>query len=166
MGAYKEQFLYGVDASTGPDRMAVAVARLQADGTIQIEELIAEAGERMSRKDSILFRILTRVQIKDCGHATPCWVWTGPNSGPEDGGRGRGYPRFSIDGQTVAVHRVLWMHFHGFLPSSRQLDHLCENRMCINPDHFKKVTQKAHAKRDGRHRNFGKNADGIGEYDE
>lgn len=115
--------------------------------------LQAEKEVASERRTGILIRIIDRVVVEWRGYKTPCWIWTGPNSGSPDR-RGGDYPRFSIDDQTVAVHRVLWMHFHGFLPSKRQLDHLCEVRMCINPDHFAKVTQKAHAKRDGRHKNF------------
>lgn len=118
-----------------------------------VQRLIADAGQ--SRRDLIMVRILERVEVKDCGYKTPCWLWTGPDSG-DDSRRGGGYPRFSVDDHTCAVHRVLWMHFHGFLPSKRQLDHLCEVRLCVNPDHFEKGTQSGHSKRDGRVANFHK----------
>ena len=62
------------------------------------------------RRDDILRRILERV-CKD--PLTDCWNWTGPTSGE---GRGGGYGRMSVSGQTCAVHLVMFTHFHGYIP--------------------------------------------------
>lgn len=75
----------------------------------------------------------------------PCHLWTGPDSGKI--GRGAGYPRMSLDGQTVAVHLVLWTNEHGYIPGRKTLDHKCRNRICINLDHLEMVTMKENAKR-------------------
>lgn len=75
-------------------------------------------------------------------------VWTGPTSG--SAGRGAGYPRMSLNDQTVAVHRVVYTHFHGYIPGNRQVDHTCENRLCINPEHLELVTQSKNCRRKTR----------------
>lgn len=80
---------------------------------------------------------------------TGCHIWTCPTSGTA--GRGKGYPRMSLDGQTVAVHRVVWTNEHGFIPGRKQIDHECENRLCVRLEHLFMMThrknQKLRAKR-------------------
>jgi hypothetical protein len=106
----------------------------------------------VSRRDNIMGRILPRIRLAE--HETlpdPCWLWTGPDSGaPGRGqkkGRGHGYPRMSLDGQTVAVHLVVWTHYNGFIPGKKQLDHLCRNRRCVQPAHLELVTHRVNQKR-------------------
>ena len=93
------------------------------------------------RRQSIFDKIMKRVKIdKDTG----CWNWTGPTSGT---GRGGGYGRMSLDGQTVAIHIVMFCNFFGFIPGKKQIDHKCRNRLCCNPDHLEMVTHKQNQKR-------------------
>lgn len=73
-----------------------------------------------------------------------CWEWTGPSSGS---GRGGDYARMCLDGQTVAVHRVMFTNTNGFIPGKKQIDHKCRNRRCVNPDHLEMVTHKQNQKR-------------------
>ncbi|KQY22564.1 HNH endonuclease signature motif containing protein [Rhizobium sp. Root483D2] len=96
-----------------------------------------------NRRDRIRAKIMARVEIDP---ATGCWQWTGPTSGSE--GRGAGYPRMWLDGQTVAVHKAMWTNEHGFIPGKKELDHKCRNRLCIRPDnkdHVELVTRKVNA---------------------
>ena len=55
----------------------------------------------------------------------------------------------SLDGQTVAVHRVTWTNRHGYIPGRKTLDHVCRNRLCVNPDpeHTEMVTHKTNCLR-------------------
>jgi len=73
-----------------------------------------------------------------------CLIWTGPTSG---NGRGGGYGRMSLDGQTVAVHRVMFTCVAGYVPGKKQIDHRCRNRLCVNPEHLEMVTHKQNQKR-------------------
>ena len=75
---------------------------------------------------------------------SPCLEWTGSHSGE---GRGGGYPRMCLDGQTVAVHRVTYTLAHGYIPSKKQIDHLCRNRLCVAPAHLEMVTHLQNQKR-------------------
>lgn len=81
----------------------------------------------MCRRSKIEARILTKVVKKFLGYVengqpSECWIWQGPNSG---NGRGGGYPRMSLDGQTVAVHKVMFVNSNGFVPGKKQIDHKC-----------------------------------------
>lgn len=100
----------------------------------------------MSRRQSIIDTILNKVKVvanaaQDDGY---CWQWTGPTSGHS--GRGKGYPRMSLNGQTVAVHRVMFVCEFGYVPSKKQIDHKCRNRLCVNPSHLRMVTHKKNCK--------------------
>jgi hypothetical protein len=96
----------------------------------------------LSRRHSIRAKIMSRIVVDE---ETGCWLWTGPTSGTE--GRGAGYPRMSLAGQTVAVHIVMWTNEHGFIPGKKELDHVCRNRLCVRPepDHLEMVTRKRNA---------------------
>lgn len=92
------------------------------------------------RWNTILLKVLANVIKTEDG----CWIWQGGHSGT---GRGGGYPRMSLDGQTVAVHRIMYVHFNGFVPSKKQIDHKCRNRLCVNPHHLEMVTHKENQRR-------------------
>lgn len=88
------------------------------------------------RRDQ-LFEEIERNVIKD--PETGCWLWQKGHSGS---GRGGGYGRIYYQGQMVAVHRAVFTLVHGYLHRSQQVDHVCCNRLCVNPDHLQAVTHK------------------------
>jgi hypothetical protein len=95
-----------------------------------------------SRRNEIIERLQSRCEIVDTGfllneHPSPCHLWTGPTSGT---GRGGNYGRMSLNGQTVATHIVAYTHYYGYVPSKKQIDHLCNQRLCCNPAHLELVT--------------------------
>lgn len=97
----------------------------------------------MCRRTDIQSKILSNILVIDLGYETPCHIWQGSDSGT---GRGGGYPRMSLDGQTVAVHIVAFTNKNGFVPGKKQIDHKCNNRMCVNEDHLQMVTHKKNQK--------------------
>lgn len=64
-----------------------------------------------------------------------CWQWLG-------GVSGHGYGRFYADGRQQQAHRVMWEARVGPIPPGLELDHLCRNPGCVNPDHLEPVTPK------------------------
>jgi hypothetical protein len=100
----------------------------------------------VTRRQAIFRRVMARVRmVPNPALGTPCWEWTGPTSGAT--GRGAGYGRMSLDGQTVAVHLVMYTHENGFIPGKKQVDHVCRNRLCCNPSHLELVTHLQNQKR-------------------
>lgn len=102
-----------------------------------------------TRREDILSKIMAKVVIKDLGFTiqgipSPCHIWTGPDSGK---GRGGGYGRVSINAVTSAVHIVIYTHYFGYIPPSKQIDHLCNNRLCCNPEHLEMVSHKVNQRR-------------------
>jgi hypothetical protein len=64
-----------------------------------------------------------------------CWEWAA-------GRRPDGYGHFTDGGRPVRAHRWSYEHLVGPIPEGYQLDHLCRNRACVNPDHLEPVTQQ------------------------
>ena len=98
----------------------------------------------MDRRTSLIARIKAKCLVEDTGHSSPCWVWQGGHSGS---GRGGGYGRISVDGQTAATHIVMFTCVHGYLSGNKQVDHLCNQTMCCNPDHLEAVSAAMNQKR-------------------
>lgn len=53
-----------------------------------------------------------------------------------------GYGKFwaGDDSRSVFAHRWSYEYHVGPIPDGKQLDHLCRNRLCVNPDHLEPVT--------------------------
>lgn len=62
-----------------------------------------------------------------------CWNWTG-------GQRGSGYGSFWNGDKSVRAHRWAYEQFVGPIPHELTLDHLCRNKLCVNPKHLEPVT--------------------------
>ena len=64
-----------------------------------------------------------------------CWVWTGNLND-------HGYGRFGINYKRFYVHRLSYEYYKGKISSELEVDHLCKNRRCLNPDHLELVTHR------------------------
>jgi len=64
-----------------------------------------------------------------------CWLWIA-------GVSSNGYGSFCLNGRTMAAHRIAWELLRGAIPDGLTIDHLCRNRICVNPTHMELVTSK------------------------
>lgn len=64
-----------------------------------------------------------------------CWEWIGAKTPG-------GYGQFWLNPKKVVSHRFAYEQLVGEIPEGLQLDHLCRNRACVNPEHLEPVTQQ------------------------
>ncbi len=62
-----------------------------------------------------------------------CWEWAGCQNGT-------GYGVIGWQGRQDLTHRVSYQLLVGPIPAGLHIDHLCRNRLCINPSHLEPVT--------------------------
>ena len=82
-------------------------------------------------------RLMQYVQLEG-----ECWIWTGAKDP-------KGYGRINYNGhaKSALAHRVAYMEFVGPIPDGLELDHLCRNPSCINPEHLEPVSRSINMKR-------------------
>ena len=68
-----------------------------------------------------------------------CWNWTATTSS--------GYGTFKINKKTNLSHRLSYEDFYGKIPKGLQIDHLCRNKRCVNPEHLEAVTSRENTMR-------------------
>lgn len=64
---------------------------------------------------------------------TNCWVWLGSIAWT-------GYGQLTVNRIGYAAHRYMYELHKGPIPKGLQLDHLCNRRNCVNPEHLEPVT--------------------------
>lgn len=71
----------------------------------------------------------------EVGHPLGCWMWRRALNA-------YGYGVHRQDSKLHLAHRLAYELLVGPIPDGCQLDHLCRNRACVNPDHLDPVTQR------------------------
>lgn len=88
---------------------------------------------RYHQCDSVLLRFWAKVTKAETG----CWNWTAKRTRT-------GYGQFTPHhGFPMALaHRYAYTAANGPIPDGLHLDHLCRNRLCVNPSHLQPVTPR------------------------
>lgn len=71
---------------------------------------------------------------------TGCMEWIGSTTH-------NGYGQVGYQGRLWTAHRAFWVFMGKPDPTGFDLDHLCRNRRCINPDHLEIVTRAENLRR-------------------
>lgn len=74
---------------------------------------------------------------------TPCWVWTAA----KHHGYGVFTPHPHRRGLTSVAHRLAYMEEVAPIPAGMEIDHLCRNHACVNPEHLEAVTRSTNQRR-------------------
>lgn len=70
-----------------------------------------------------------------------CIAWIGTKK------YGRTYGLFQLGNTNVRAHRLAFETLRGVVPDGLELDHLCRNPSCVNPDHLEPVTHAENVRR-------------------
>lgn len=72
--------------------------------------------------------------------AMPCWDWGRARDGA-------GYGAIWYEGRVQGAHRWVYEQLVGPIAKGLDLDHLCRNPRCVNPDHLEPVTHAENIRR-------------------
>ena len=87
----------------------------------------------------LLQRFFNKIETAD-HNDDECWYWMSSINK-------KGYGNFWINGTSKIAHRISYELFRGKIPQNLQVDHLCRNRRCVNPQHLELVTLQENVKR-------------------
>lgn len=91
----------------------------------------AEALPASPMPEKAIRRFMDKVRVdEDRG----CWMWVGARD------MGTNYGRFKFERFTWNAHRWSYTAFVSDIPEGMFIDHLCINRLCVNPSHLEPVT--------------------------
>lgn len=76
-------------------------------------------------------RLMGKVDYKDNG----CWIFTGAKTST-------GYGNIRFGDKNYVAHRISYLLFVGGVAPGLDLDHLCRDRACVNPEHLEPVTRR------------------------
>jgi hypothetical protein len=84
--------------------------------------------------------LIDRLRSKYEPDLSGCWIWIGTVGT-------KGYGRIAIKGKLYQAHRIVYELLVGPIPNGLQLDHVCRNRLCVNPAHCEPVDNKTNVLR-------------------
>lgn len=90
--------------------------------------------------ETTIERFIDNFELSD----NECWEWVGYKRKSAHLVYG-GFYFLKSDGmghKNIPAHRLSYEIYKGSIPQGFQIDHLCKNTLCVNPEHLRAVTPK------------------------
>lgn len=85
----------------------------------------------MSPPKLLLERFMEKIERSASG----CWEWVGSKNK-------LGYGKMCVDGRRIGAYRMSYELLVETIPVGLEIDHLCRNPSCVNPQHLEVVTPR------------------------
>ena len=83
-----------------------------------------------------------RLHMFEQGDPGECWLWRGATNK-------NGYGIVGSKGSVVLAHRAVYQELVGPIEAGMTLDHLCANKLCVNPSHLEPCSRRENMFRGG-----------------
>lgn len=105
-------------------------------------------GRELLRSDLTLDdikRFMSKIEVRTFGKYADCWIWIG-SIRKDKRAEATPYGKFSLGPmktqRTIHAHRVSYAIFNGSVPEGMDVDHICLNHGCVNPDHLRVASRE------------------------
>ena len=107
---------------------------------LEVAGPLSTKGAKSGKKKGGEVSTLSLVGLVAINPETRCWEWLRRKNR-------WGYAAAKRDGRTVEMHRYVYEQLERAVPAGLELDHICRNRGCVNPDHLEPVTHSENMRR-------------------
>ena len=97
----------------------------------------------MGKGDSIEIRIKQKIKILPNG----CWEWIGAKLKKPYGNYGHIRIGTKENNKLKRAHVISYILYKGEIPNGKEIDHICRNTLCVNPEHLQALTHKENCQR-------------------
>lgn len=88
-------------------------------------------------------RFLRKIRVDQI---SGCWNWTGATWG-HPRYKQHSYGQIRVGDKRTSAHVFAYQCAVGPIPEGLEVDHLCRNKLCVNPSHLELVTHQENCKR-------------------
>lgn len=125
--------------------------RINGEGksAVPLNALLSDIDNILCRvKSPFPLNFLSKIEFRADG----CWMWKGA-FGFHPRHRQHRYGEFKVlnpltnKRHSTTAHRFAYQCVHGPVARSLDIDHLCGNKLCVNPEHLEAVTHRENIQR-------------------